>query len=303
MITGIYTPCLASKLSAVETRIELLKMVGEQFPVGFEVVGPITDFTDPTQCDAIKVNLAKARESGVSKILIHAPVNVRENPKSDRTNLSSPESLALMRTVLDLASQVDANTITAHAEIFHSAAQMNNLTDAKRERLKELVAENLEKLDLENQPANLAIENMPYPLTGDLFSCQADMVFDPLFTDPFELYEFTQQGSAKITLDTCHWATLNSPISLLNMFKRIENRVVNIHLNDALGLWIDGTSRFKEGLIPGDGNLGEEQFRRFLSYLKTCERQFTLTLEVSDQDFKKIEESKETLKRVLAWLE
>lgn len=295
MIDSICTPCRAISIDDVRTRLNLLRKVEGHFPRGLEVIGTISDFTNAAKRERIKNNLA---ECGIERLTIHSPLG--GGLHSGLTNLSNTKSLEILKAVFELAHEVGAKVITAHCETFYSYGQMKSLTDKKRERLKERVAENLRKLD--KSSITLSIENMPFPVSGDMLCCSTEMFFDPLFADPLELYEFAEKNCIEITLDTCHWASLGLPIKLVDMFWKIEKCVAEIHLSDCYGKWLDGVSVFKEGLIPGQGNLGDHNFRDLLSYVNKCKKNIVLLIEVKDKDMANPKESEESLGKVLNWL-
>lgn len=270
-----------------------------KFPTGLQVVGPIADFANPTNRKLMIRNLAAAKEHGISNIVIHAPLQ-REDHYSKSTNLSEPEGLETLKTVFYLANESEADVVTVHTEVFCTHYQMRSLTDKKRQHLKEAIAKNLKKL--EKGKVILAIENMGYPLMGDTIICSKDMVYDPFFVDPLELYGFAQDNDIRITFDVCHWATLCLPIPLRDIFRRIEDRVAHLHLSDAYGRWISGASLFKEGLVPGEGNLGEDNFRQLLSYLQECKRPNLITFEIKDKNHRNPKELERGLIKVLSWL-
>jgi sugar phosphate isomerase/epimerase len=297
MIEGILTPCRATETKDVEVRLKLLAETVKGFRTGLEVVGPMSDFTYNSK--AIVKNLTEARRNGVSLFIIHSPI-IRDDYGKNLTNLSRPESLEILSKVFELAEAVGAITVNSHSEVFFTTEEMKALTDIERNFLKKEISENLRKL--EKGTIKFTIENIPWPLMGDVFFCEKNMVWDPLFVDPIELYQFCEENNLFMTFDTCHWATLRIPIPLLKAFRGVEKRAIHLHLSDVYGRWLPGTATFKEGLIPGEGNLGEENFRQLLQYLKDCSQPFTLTVEVNDRDFQNPEESRESLRRVLNWL-
>ena len=199
-----------------------------------------------------------------------------------------------------MAEQVKAKIITSHCGTIYSYKEIEDFNDEKRKNLKKDISENLHKLD--KHSIILGIENIPYPAMGHAFFSIKDMLYDPIFADPLELYDFTKEKNFKITFDTRHWGTLNIPISLLNIFKKIEDQVCLIHLSDVYGKWLDKTCIYKQGVIPGQGNLGEKNFQSFLSYLKNCPKKIGMTLEIEDQDLKNPKQSQQALETVLNWL-
>lgn len=299
MIEGILTPCRAAKIRDVETRVTLLTEIAKGLRGGLEIVGPFSDFIENSK--AIVDNLKQAKAMGVQIIIIHSPV-IRDNYASTLTNISRPESQEILGAVLEIAHEVGAVAINVHGEIFFTTEEVKNLTNRERDVLKKNISKNLKQLHLKESVVKLAIENMPWPLMGDIFFGEKDMVWDPLFADPLELYQFCEENDLWMTFDTCHWSTLGLPLLLTDAFKMVEGRVTHLHLSDAYGHWLPGTATFKEGLIPGDGNLGKGKFHQLLQYLRDCTQQFTLTLEVNDKNFLNPRESRESLKRVIEWI-
>lgn len=263
MIIGICTPCRAAKSSDVETRVALLKSVKkENYQLGLEVVGPLSDFQK--SAEEIVRNVAEARRQGIEQIVIHLPVT-RDNYVEAPTNLSRPESVEILNSVFDIAKRVRAILVNVHLETFVIGDQMDQFTDSDRKQLQEAVSENLGRI--KRGSVKLALENMPWPLMGDAYFTKKDMIFEPLSVDPEELAKFAERSAAGLTFDTCHWGTLALPMPLTAAVRRVEHNLSHLHLSDVLGRWIDGSSRYIEGIIPGDGNLGEENFRQLIRYL------------------------------------
>jgi len=74
MIDAIYTPCRASDIKDIEIRLNLLKIIKGKFPIGFEIMGPISDFMNPDKRKKIIINSIRAKESGLDQLIIHSPV-------------------------------------------------------------------------------------------------------------------------------------------------------------------------------------------------------------------------------------
>jgi len=300
MIIGICTPCRAAKMGDVETRVKLLlgSASGEnRIPLGLEVVGPLSDFQ--TSAEEIVRNVAEAKKQGIERVVIHAPIT-RNNWREAPTNLSRSESVEILNGVFDIANRIGARLVNAHFETFLTADEMREFTDAKRNQILEKVSDNLRRI--KKGTVGLSLENMPWPLMGDSYWCQADMIYEPVSVDPEEVARFALQNGAGLTFDTCHWGTLGLSISLKTAVQRVAHNLVHLHMSDVLGRWIDGSARYKEGVVPGDGDLGQEVFYLLLEYLQDLEDPVTITAEVNDRDFKNPEESRLSLARIFEWL-
>lgn len=298
MIEAICTTCRASKTSDVKTRLKLLQRLNRQIPIGLEVVGPVSDFMNPDARRIIIENVAMARDCGINQVIVHSPV---ERLEYKSTDLSEDKTVKILQTVFELAEKLKAKIVVTHCEICQPFTKIRELNDKKRNRLKELIAENLQKIN--KGSALLAIENMADFTMGDVFFCSSDMPAFPFFVDLLELYEFAKENSFFITFDTCHWAALCIPIPLVSVYQKIEDRICHIHLSDAWGRWINGLSRCEEGIVLGDGNLGKNNFAQLIAYLQEKKsKPVTLTVEVRDKDLGNPKESGESLNRVLSWL-
>lgn len=309
MIKGICTPCRASDVEDVQRRLSLLRDLKKIFPekigiceteFGIEIVGPVSDFLNPDIRKKIINNVLMARNQGIKIVVIHAPI---ERDIYKTTDLARAESITVLQEVFNLANLLEAELVVTHCEICQPLSAMRKFTDKEREVLKTTIANNLRKLDRTN--ITLAIENMPNAIDGDVFFSASDMKSFPFFVDLSELHDFTEKNSLFITFDTCHWGTLCIPVPLIEAYKRIQDRVIHIHLNDAWGRWIDGVSRFEEGLIPGDGNLGKENFSQLIAFIKRYDPKYsvTITVEVHDErNSKHLQNSRESFKRLVKWL-
>ncbi|OGC47104.1 MAG: hypothetical protein A3A94_03610 [Candidatus Portnoybacteria bacterium RIFCSPLOWO2_01_FULL_43_11] len=295
MIRGICTPCRAVKREDVRVRLNLLQEIKGKYPIGFEIVGPIDDFF--YERELIISNIKEIKRE-LDFLIIHSPVE-RENYFSGNTNLSTEKGMETLKSVYGLARMIGAEQVIVHAEVLSFTPLIS-----ERQKKKENLKENLKRLVI--RPAvKLSLENMPYPLMGDVMYSYEDMVWDPFFADPFELYEFVSEIGIFMTFDTCHWGTLGFPVSLKTIVNKFKEKISHFHISDCWGHWIPGTSVFKEGLVPGDGFLGEEQFRELFSFFKNDSwntMNYTINLEVNDSDFKNPKESRESIRRILSWL-
>ncbi|MFH0852553.1 MAG: sugar phosphate isomerase/epimerase [bacterium] len=306
----ICTPCRASKEKDVATRVDLLKGLRDFDHIeryrhlcvstGLEIVGPLDNFVTVSKADDTIKNLEAARkEISLQRIVVHAPVT-RDNYEAAPTNLSRPESVEILNEVFALASRIGASLVNVHAETLMSHAEMEGLTDRDRLQLLSEVAGNLSRV--KKQGVGLAIENMPVPLMGDTFFSSNDMVYDPLFADPLEIRGFVKKNGFLMTFDTCHWGTLSAQGNLVNVYKQVQDVTPHIHMSDVWGIWREGTCRFREGLIPGEGNIGEENFIELVRYINASSQEISATVEVIDSDFMNPTESRSALIAIHAWV-
>lgn len=305
MIESICLPARPTDWPQVESTLHLLryiqKLTKEKVKTGMQVVGLLSDFTDSGQRKLMIENLARARSEGLGQIVIHAPWPSPDELYEPKLNMAkTDQSLSTFQGVVDMAREVNAEMVVMHSGVWFQWWTAEKLSNQARNALYNSVSQTLRKLDREG--IKIGLENMPYPGNGDVNFGKNQVVIDPLFTDLGEMYEFAQENEVEIVFDTCHWGTLNLPISLAAAFRRIESKVCNIHLSDVGGRWLPGVSLFQEGLVPGDGDLGEQNFRWFLAHIKHSKKPVILTIEVKDKDFIAREESRRAIHKIYTWL-
>jgi len=89
---------------------------------------------------------------------------------------------------------------------------------------------------------------------------------------------------------------------IINPAKKLGEHAGYFHLSDASGFWIPYQSVWKEGVVPGKGRIGEENFKKFINYVKENHPDAKLCIEANNTDFSKLDESAESIRRVVNWL-
>lgn len=195
---------------------------------------------------------------------------------------SSPASTArkiLLKTI-DTATKLDAKIIVAHVfPTFNPIISKKRGIAIMKKTLREVKKEEIA----------IAIENMPIftpPLIGKLGIFRMDPF---CITDPRELLTFADRENLFITLDTSHAASKGlHPHKLLEI---LHERVVNIHISDyAKGI---------EHLPLGSGELN---FEHFFEKINEYQYKNYITLELSPEKIKKIEDLKESLEKIKSLL-
>jgi sugar phosphate isomerase/epimerase len=300
MIESIGTPVLLTKESDLRTRVNLLNEgLKGRFPMGIEVVGGLDNFTDPEKYRAMVRNARLARELGVEFIAVHSPVT-RDNYKNAPTNLMEPDFHALEKVVW-LAEEIGAELLSFHAEVHMGYKEAKSLIS--RAPIYKALTKTFTRLEGLTDRVLFNLENMPWPLMGDVFRTAEEMIFDPVFSDVDELWLFAESCGCDVTFDTCHWgAAAENLHELVFVFSSISDHATHVHLSDVKGEWDSGRTLFEEGIVLGEGKLGTH-LREFVLYLRDSNSSsVSLTLEINDRDFSKLEESRRSLQKLMEWL-
>jgi sugar phosphate isomerase/epimerase len=300
-IDTIMTPVLLSNRDDLLIRIALLhEYVRAPFRKGIEAVDGLGNYFDQQKLSQMAVNADLARQLGIEVIGIHAPVT-RDSYVKAPTNLSRFDlDLKPLRNLMRLASQIRAGFVNFHVEACMKKKQLRKITKFKRKLMELNILRNLRELHKEDPFVQILLENMPYPIMGDAeeLNVSGGMIFDPFFHSLWELRNFCLDSLFDATFDTCHWGArpwVNHGEGIIRAFRKIQKHTRHIHLSDVRGIWVEDALTFTEGIVPGEGRMGDN-LARFVRHLHSLEQLFTLTLEVSDSNFKRLEESRRGMK-------
>jgi sugar phosphate isomerase/epimerase len=107
------------------------------------------------------------------------------------------------------------------------------------------------------------------------------------------------------TVDVCHLAQVFDSSQLLDQIQRLGKGLGHVHFSDVGSIWCPFISLVKEGVTLGDGRIGKRVCKELLHYfLEYSKKQdLAIVFELHDENFKELEESRESLIRTMEWLE
>ena len=155
------------------------------------------------------------------------------------------------------------------------------------------------------------------------------MVYDPLVNSIDDISYFALTDGIGICIDTSHYGitekALNEVASRgLTAHDRCKRGILGVtefdlrpqpkltdlpgilgeslmyaHVSDFKDTWIPGTSFFSEGLVPGEGEYGDE-IAHFIKAI--AEKDIAINVEIKDHDLTKLHETKRGIRKVMQTL-
>lgn len=293
----IYLPTMAAFRGDVETTFGVLEkaLKGTKHKPGLEVIGKADHFQSQETMAKIVQNIKEV--SGNNSVVIHgfSGPAVYESGFGDMRTQSGSELLA---SYAKLADELNAKYVHVHSGAGHKGKNYS-----RQQLSKDISDVRKILLPFSSKKFILGIENLPSPSMGDVKTNPDEVDRDCTETleDCLELVNGTRMG---ITFDTCHYACgRKGKIDLVEALKLLGNKLAYVHIGDVEGYWEPNKSVWKEGRIPGNGRIGNEQFKKFFAYLQQKHPDVGIEAEVYNADFKNPEESKESVKRIVKWLD
>jgi len=304
----LMVPCRVSDERQLEAKIRVLReLVRDEYPIGLEIRTEMDDIYNPLILEKTKVNLEKLQESVF--LSLHGPFELKRGSK--RNFFSSEEGFENLVKTIKFAEEIEADLINIHAHLFVSydelrkMEQNNKIESFKRVSIQK-VKRDLQKLRQTISPEiKICVENMPYCLTSDTVLDPQEIIYELCFVDPEDFLQIVEpENNIFTTIDVCHLAQVYDSSRLFYQIQRLGRGLGHIHLSDLGNIWQPFIGLAKEGVIPGNGRIGERVFKEILGYLlEFSEKQdLGIVLEIDDKDFIKLEESKKSFKRVMGWL-
>jgi sugar phosphate isomerase/epimerase len=294
----IFVPTMAAFKGDIQTMMDLLdSTVGKRYEVGLEVIGKPEHFQGTEYFDKIRENL-KSVANGVPRV-VHgfSGLQVYESGMADMRTL---EGRRLLKTYLGLAREIGADYVHVH-----SGAGYRRIGTCKEKgmELNKVRLNLLGCLKESNATCQIGIENLPAPSMGDVEK-NPEKIWCDCVESVEDLLYVIQGTKLKATFDTCHHAAnREGEIDLVEPALQLGEYLHYLHVSDVSDFWKPNESVWREGVIPGDGNIGKESFRKFFGYIKENHPDIGIEIEVYNTDFKNPTESKEAITRVLTWLE
>ena len=304
----LMSPCRVSDERQLKAKIEALRgLVGDEYSIGLEIRIEMDDIYNPLVLEKAKANLEKLQEPIF--LSLHGPFEIKKGSK--RNFFSSEQGFENLLKTVQFAEEIEIDLINIHAHSFASYNELGKIVQndelesfkkasiqrAKRglQRLRQTISSKIK----------VCVENMPYCLTADTVFDPREVIYELCFVDPNDFLQIVEpENNIFATIDVCHLAQVYDSSQLLSQIQKLGKGLGHIHLSDLGNIWQPFISLVKEGVIPGDGRIGERFFKEILEYLlKFSEKQdLGVVLEIDDEDLTKLEESRESFTRAIKWL-
>ncbi|MCK4454161.1 sugar phosphate isomerase/epimerase [Candidatus Parcubacteria bacterium] len=304
----LMSPCRVSDERQLKAKIGVFReLVGDEYPIGLEIRIEMDDIYNPLVLEKTKANLEKLQEPIF--LSLHGPFELKESSK--RNFFSSKQGFKNLAKTVEFAEEIEADLINIHAHLFVSYDELRKMEQSdKLESFNKAsiqrVKRDLQKLRQTTSPEiKICVENMPYCLTADTVLDPQEIIYELCFVDPEDFLQIVEpENNIFATIDVCHLAQVYDSSQLLSRIKKLGRGLGHIHLSDLGNIWQPFISLAEEGVIPGDGRIGESVYKKILAYLlEFSEKQdLGIVLEIDDKDFIKLEESKKSFERVMGWL-
>ncbi len=296
----IYVPTFAAIRGDVETIFgllekEVLKKHRGQFDIGLEIGGLSEHFTNPEYLENIVENI-KSVASGV-KTTVHGFSGLEIYTK-DLADMSKGVGKNLLKTYIKLAKKLGSNYVHVHGAVGYQGI--------KEPKDKEQVLMQIRKNLLfglnSAENIKIGIENLPKP-SGCDFETNPKKVWSDYVEEIQDCLQIVKGTDLKITFDTAHYSINKTKgADLISPAQILKNHLYHIHLGDSKGDWGANKSKAFDGLIPGDGKIGENSFAEFFKYIRKHHSNVGICVEVRNKDYKNPVETKESIRRLVKWL-
>jgi|GEM_PF-4369952 len=297
----IVLPTMAVDKEDVNIMLGLLeRLVGGRYEIGLEIIGKPVHFQEEGYLKQIGDNIRSVAQGAFLVIHGFSGIQVYESGIADmRTEIGR----ALLITYLELAKDIGANYIHIHSSAGYKGDRLSRKSILKVEAMDKIRVNMISASGLVEAGCPVGIENLPTPSMGDVEKDPHKIWRDCV--DSLEDCIYIVRGTdLKITLDTCHYAiNQKGRIDLIKPVKRLSQHLWHFHISDTKGYWIPNRSLWQEGVVPGNGRIGEESFKELFSYLKENHPDISLCIEVFNKDYRDPVETEESIRRILGWLE
>lgn len=293
----IIVPTMAANSKDVELMLYLLeRTVPKNYEIGLEIIGKADHFKKPEDMAKIVENITKLAKGAYLSVHGFSGLAVYESGLADMTKEESGGKL--LDAYSDIADKTRANYVHVH-----SGAGYKGINNAPKDRKGELnKIRNILLSRASRSKIPIGIENLPSPSMGDMETDPVQIWCDTVASID-DCLDIVKDSNLKITFDTCHYASdKEGEIDLVTSLQKLGAYTDYLHISDIQGRWIPYQSVWQEGVMPGQGRIGEEQFKRFFQYIKENYSDAGLCIEVTNQDFKNPLETEESIKKVLGWL-
>lgn len=291
-------PTMAAKRNDVETVLSVLEReVGKEHKIGLEIIGLARHFQNPESIAEIVKNINELAKGAYVSVHGFSGMAVYESGLADMRSEESGGKL--LDIYLDIANKTNAQYVHVH-----SGAGYKGITNAPKNKSADLQKIKNVMLARANKTSiPVGIENLPAPSMGDMEK-DPDQIWCDEVESIDDCLDVVKGTNMKVTFDTCHHACgLNGQnIDVVEPAMNLGKHAGYFHLSDVDGNWVPYESIWTEGVVPGKGRIGEQNFMRFIKYIKSNHPDAKLCIEANNKDFSKLDESAESIKRVVNWL-
>jgi len=301
-------PCPGSDREQLEAKIDLLEeCVGSKYPKGLEIGLEMEDLDNLKVLSDIENNLSILPNHMTTSL--HGPIKL-ERGFQDNFFQSQQGFESLVKTI-QFARDIKAEPVNIHAHSYVSYQKLKILKrdggiEAYRRKAIANVKLGLHRLkELFSPSPKICIENVPWCLTVDRVDDPQEALYELICVELSDFLEIVNPAqNIFATVDIDHLAQWRDSSQLLDDIKKLGRGLGHVHFSDVGDIWQPFISRVKEGIIPGDGRIGERVSKELLEYFVTfAERQeLGIVLEVEEEDFSTPKNSRESLERTMKWL-
>ena len=292
-----YLPVWASRPTDIAVMAKILEKYVPKGSRGLKVIGSAEDFTTQEGLETVRENMKPYVDS--FKIAIHGFSGLAVYTEG-LADLTKEAGKNLLDTYIKLGETLNAAYIHLHAAAGYNGNSpclfYTNLDEAK-----ELVRRTL--IGGQNSThIPIGIENLPTPSAGD-FDTDPHTVWRDYVESVEDCLDVVRNTNLKVTFDTCHYACGIEEIDLVAGARALGEHLNFLHISDVGGFWDPYESLWTEGLVPGEGRIGDEQFEKFFDYIREEHSDISICIEVSNKDKTNPKQTIDSLVKVRNWLE
>ena len=302
MIT-IYLPTFAARSEDIKNVLYVLeKNVNlNRFNIGLEIGGKAKDFLNQEGIEKIVENISHVAR-GV-KTTVHGfsgkevyEINGKESHIAD---MSREEGRDLLETYIQLAKKIGSHYVHVHGGVGYQGVKVPGDMRIKLGEVRKNLLSGLENALKSN--ICIGIENLPSPSLCD-YDTDSHKVWRDYVESIPSILGIVNGTGLKATFDTAHFALNKKDFDLIEGVSLLENHLYHLHACDIEGYWVPGKSLSKDGLIPGEGRIGEKRFRDFFRYIAESHPNIGIVAETRIADSKNPVEFRESVKKICEWL-
>lgn len=298
MVT-IYLPTFAAFKDDVKNVFsliekEILKKYQGKINAGLEIYGKPEHFSTRENLEKMVENVKTT--AGNIKTIVHGivgdiyPLGIVDMRKDAGKNV--------LIFYIDLGQMLKSEYVHTHGGAGYIGIK---IPEDKQQGLREIKDNYLECLK-RSKGIPLGIENAPNPSGGDTDD-NPKTVWSDYVQGIEDCMQIVKDTSLKITFDTAHYGSDKfGDIDLINPLKTIGKYLGHIHLGDYASPWIPNKSKFLEGIVPGEGRIGKDEFKRFFEYIKENYSDIGVGIEIINENYKELTETKKCLNLICPWL-
>ncbi len=313
----IMVPVMAAFEDDLKTNLRLLEEVVAQkgHEIGLEVIGKPKHFLEQERREKMVDNLRRYAQ-GLRIVSHQWSGNVIYDPSPDNpafSDLTTERGRNVLECGVGFAQEViGAGIVPDDQEVYvHTHGGELYFGEVSEEELEEgrtLIRQNLLQMAGRNPRIRIGLENLPeYPNSDDPELIESPEKVGRTVFETLQHYRDAVEGTdLRLTFDAAHFAydLPEGKVDLCSAIDVFGHYLRHIHISDARGLWLPGESVAGDGYVPGEGKIGREEFERFFRHLKDNYdlEQIGIEAEVKDDNYTNPPNRRETLTRIVNWL-